>query len=129
MKRGLTVLVVAGAFACGAQAFAHHSFTATYLEGQEATIEGDLVQFIYRNPHAFVQVMAPDPQTKDVVRWAVEWAGNGQLRQAGITAETLKVGDHVVVTGSLGRNPEEHRLRMRTISRPKDGWRWSGVVE
>ena len=129
MKRGLTVLVVAGAFACGAQAFAHHSFTATYLEGQEATIEGDLVQFIYRNPHAFVQVMAPDPQTKDVVRWAVEWAGNGQLRQAGITVETLTVGDHVVVTGSLGRNPEEHRLRMRTISRPKDGWRWSGVVE
>jgi hypothetical protein len=29
------------------------------------------VQFIYRNPHSFVQVMAPDPETKEMVRWAV----------------------------------------------------------
>jgi len=129
MARGLAVFLVAGAFLFGAQAFAHHSFAATYLEGQEATIEGELVQFIYRNPHSFVQVMAPDPETKEMVRWAVEWAGNGQLRQAGITAETLKVGDRVIVTGSPGRNPEEHRLRMRTISRPKDGWKWGGVVD
>ena len=129
MKRGLVILLVAGAFAYGATAFAHHSFAATYLETSEATIEGDLVQFIYRNPHAFVQVMAPDPETKEVVRWAIEWAGNGQLRQQGVTAETLKVGDHVVITGSPGRNPEDHRLRMRTITRPKDGWHWGGVVD
>ena len=129
MKRGLAAILVAGGFAFGTQAFAHHSFAATYIEGQEATIEGDLVQFIYRNPHAFVQVMAPDPQAKEMVRWAVEWAGNGQLRLAGITAETLRVGDHVVITGSPGRIPEEHRLRMRSIVRPKDGWKWSGTVE
>ena len=129
MARGLAVFLVAGAFLFGAQAFAHHSFAATYLEGQEATIEGELVQFIYRNPHSFVQVMAPDPETKEMVRWAVEWAGNGQLRQAGISAETLKVGDRVMITGSPGRIPEEHRLRMRTISRPKDGWKWGGVVD
>ncbi len=129
MKRCLAVLLVAGAFALGAQAFAHHSFAATYLENQEVTIEGDLVQFIFRNPHSFVQVTAPDPQTKEIVRWAVEWAGNGQLAKQGVTAETLKVGDHVVITGSAGRNPEEHRVRMRTIARPKDGWHWGGVVD
>jgi hypothetical protein len=129
VKSGLAVLIAAGVFGFGAQAFAHHSFAATYLEGQETSIQGELVQFIYRNPHSFVQVMAPDPETKEMVRWAVEWAGNGQLRQAGITAETLKVGDRVVITGSPGRIPEEHRLRMRTISRPKDGWKWGGVVD
>ena len=129
MKSSLAVLIAAGVFGFGAQAFAHHSFAATYLEGQETSIQGELVQFIYRNPHSFVQVMAPDPETKEMVRWAVEWAGNGQLRQAGITAETLKVGDRVVITGSPGRIPEEHRLRMRTISRPKDGWKWGGVVD
>ena len=129
MKSSLAVLIAAGVFGFGAQAFAHHSFAATYLEGQETSIQGELVQFIYRNPHSFVQVMAPDPETKEMVRWAVEWAGNGQLRQAGITAETLKIGDRVVITGSPGRIPEEHRLRMRTISRPKDGWKWGGVVD
>ena len=100
MARSFAILLVAGAFAFGARASAHHSFAATYIEGQELSIEGELVQFIYRNPHSFVQVMAPDPETREMVRWAVEWAGNGQLRQAGITAETLKVGDRVVITGS-----------------------------
>ena len=46
MKRSLAVLLVAAAFAVGAQAFAHHSFAATYLEDQEMSIEGDLVQFL-----------------------------------------------------------------------------------
>ncbi len=129
MKRGLAVLLVAGAFAFGARAYAHHSFAATYLENEEVSVEGDLVQFIYRNPHSFVQVTVPDPQTKEIVRWAIEWGGNGQLSRAGITAETLKAGDRVVITGNPGRNPEDHRIRMRTIVRPKDGWRWSGVVD
>ena len=129
MKRSLAILLVAGAFAIGAQAFAHHSFAATYLEDQETSIEGDLVQFLYRNPHSFVHVMAPEPQTKEMVRWAVEWGGGGQLGQQGVTRETLKPGDHVVITGSPGRNPADHRLRMRTIFRAKDGWRWGGVVD
>ena len=129
MKRGWAILLVAAAFAVGAKAFAHHSFAATYLEGQDVTVEGDLVQFMFRNPHSFVQIMAPDPQTKQTVQWAVEWAGNGQLHQAGISAETLRVGDHVIIKGSPGRNPEEHRVRLRSIERPKDGWHWAGPVE
>ena len=129
MKRSLVVLLVAGAFTFGGRAYAHHSFAATYLEDQEMSIEGDLVQFLYRNPHSFVHVMAPEPQTKEMVRWAVEWGGGGQLGQQGVTRETLKPGDHVVITGSPGRNPADHRLRMRTIFRPKDGWRWGGVVD
>jgi thiamine monophosphate kinase len=75
--------------------------------------------------------MAPDPKEKggEMYRWAVEWGGGGQLGQQGVTRETLKPGDHVVITGSPGRNPADHRLRMRTIFRPKDGWRWGGQVD
>jgi len=129
MKRTLVVLVIAGCMGLATRSDAHHSFAATYLEDQEITIEGDLVQFLYRNPHSFVHVLAPDPKTKEMVRWAVEWGGGGQLGQQGVTRETLKPGDHVIITGSPGRNPEDHRLRMRTILRPKDGWRWGGVVD
>ena len=32
--------------------FAHHSFTATYDENATVKIEGELVQFMFRNPHA-----------------------------------------------------------------------------
>ena len=131
MKRSALVLLVAGMTVFGARAFAHHSFAATYFEDREMTIEGELVQFLYRNPHSFVHVMAPDPAEKggQTYRWAVEWGGGGQLGQQGVTRSTLKPGDHVIITGSPGRNPGDHRLRMRTIFRPKDGWRWGGVVD
>ena len=41
---------------------AHHSFAATYFEDKTETIEGDLVQFLFRNPHSFVHVEAKDEQ-------------------------------------------------------------------
>ena len=46
-----------------------------------------------------------------------------------LTRETLKPGDHVIITGNPGRNPEDHRLRMRTITRPSDGWKWGGTFD
>jgi thiamine monophosphate kinase len=58
-------------------------------------------------------------------RWAVEWGGAAALRGQ-VTRDTLKPGEHVVVTGNPGRNPADHRLRLRRISRPADGWEWSG---
>ena len=109
-----------------APAFAHHSFAATYFEDKKMTVEGNLVQFLFRNPHSFVQVEAPDDSGK-MVRWAVEWAGGGQLGQQGVTRETLKPGDHVIIVGNPGRNPEDHRLRMVNITRPSDGFKWGGT--
>ena len=106
-------------------AMAHHSFAGTYLEDAEPVkIEGKLVAFLVRNPHSFVHVEAPDPKSGEMVRWSIEWGAAGQLAQQGVRNGTLKVGDHVVVTGSPGRNPDDHRLRMRTIDRPSDGWKW-----
>jgi hypothetical protein len=53
-------------------ASAHHSFPATYLVDQQVKIEGTMVQFLFRNPHSFVHVMAPD-KNGVMQRWAVEW--------------------------------------------------------
>jgi hypothetical protein len=125
MKRTFAVLLAASVIVLGSGAtFAHHSFSATYFDDKEQTIEGDMVQFMYRNPHSFVHVM-----DKQNIRWAIEWGGGGQLSRQGVTRETLKYGDHVIITGAPARNPDDHRLRMKTIFRPKDGWKWGGVVE
>ena len=124
MKRyfvtSLFALAVLGA---GGRAFAHHSFAATYREKDSVTIEGELVQLDFRNPHSFVHL---DVKEKDgtVVRYAVEWGGVGQLGQQGVTRETLRVGDHVIITGAPGRNPADHRVRMVTLKRPSDGFTW-----
>ena len=47
----------------------------------------------------------------------------------GVAGDTLRYGDQVIVTGSPGRNPEDHRMRMRSIERPKDGWKWTGTFQ
>ena len=129
MKRILLALVItAGAIVSGGRALAHHSFAATYFEDKTQKVEGNLVQFLYRNPHSFIHVEGPDD--KGVMqRWAIEWGAGGQLGRQGVTRETLKPGDHVVIVGNPGRNPDDHRLRMVNITRPSDGWKWGGTFD
>ena len=123
MKRIACIVIVGGALLSAATVFAHHSFAATYIVDKEIKIEGELVSFMFRNPHSFVHIEAPD-DSGAVQRWAIEWAAAGQL--SGVKRDTLRPGDHVIVTGNPGRTAEDHRIRMRSIFRPKDGWKWSG---
>ena len=109
------------------QVQAHHSFAATYFVDKEITIDGSLTQFMYRNPHSFVKVMAKDDSGQSQV-WSIEWGGGAQLIQEHVTRDTLKPGDHVIVTGNPGRDPSEHRIRLHKIVRTSDGWTWEGVI-
>jgi len=111
----------------GAPVQAHHSFAATYFVDQEISIDGTLTQFMFRNPHSFVKVMAKDDKGQSQV-WSVEWGGGAQLTQEHVTRDTLKNGDHVIVTGNPGRDPTEHRIRLHKIVRTSDGWTWEGVI-
>ena len=124
MKGKVFCLLMTVAFVFSATAYAHHSAAAAYREDQTITIKGKLVQFMFRNPHSLVAVMAPDE--KGVMqRWSVTWAAAGQLGGQGLTRETLRFGDEVIITGNPGRsgNPD-HRVRMLTIKRTRDGFGW-----
>ena len=103
--------------------FAHHSFSATYETAKSITLEGAIVQFVYRNPHSFVHVDAPDAKGVSQ-RWAIEWAGTTQLAQAGVKRDSLKVGDKVVISGRPSRVPGEYRVLMLNLTRPADGFTW-----
>ncbi len=127
MKRAALILLAAGVFVT-APAYAHHSYSATYFEDRTASIDGTLVQFLLRNPHSYVHVEAKDEKGA-VQRWSIEWGAGLQLSRQGVTRETLRAGDHVIITGNPGRNPEDHRLRLRTIVRTSDGWKWRGSFE
>ena len=122
MKHVLAAVLV-GLCMTGARMSAHHSFAAAYFEDQSVTIEGELVQFLFRNPHSFVHVLVKE-KDGSVVRYAVEWGGAGQLGSQGVGKDTLRVGDVVVIKGSPGRNPEDHRVRLVSLRRPKDGFVW-----
>src|SRR5580693_1201602 len=105
MKRGLCLLRLAGAVVYAVPLLAHHSFAATYFDDKTETVEGNLVQFVFRNPHSFVHVEAPDEKGQRV-RWAVEWGSGQELSGQGVAVDTLKFGDHVIITGNPGGNPE-----------------------
>jgi hypothetical protein len=128
--KAVTSALLTGLVACGAvtAASAHHSFPATYHVDQTQTITGKVVAFLFRNPHSFVQVMAPD-KSGQTQRWAVEWSAGAALADDHVTATTLKVGDIVTVTGNPARDETAHKLRMNKIVRRGDGWNWQGTVQ
>ena len=128
MKLNVILFFAAAALLWPAPLSAHHPVASTYVEDRTQTLEGNLVQFVLRNPHSFVDVDAADVKGH-TQHWTIEWLAGLQLNRQGVTAETLKVGDHLVITGFSARDPADHRLRLRTITRPRDHWKWSGTFE
>jgi hypothetical protein len=123
-----TVLAVLLALLGTTNVWAHHSYGATYDLSKEVTVEGKLVQFVYRNPHSFVTIQAPDDKGAPQ-RWAVEWSGTGQLGGQGITRESLRAGDQIVIVGRPSRVTGEFRLLMVSLKRPLDGFSWGARGE
>jgi Family of unknown function (DUF6152) len=123
MRSGFLPLVLTGVVIGAASMAAHHSRAAVYHEHERITIEGELVTLVYRNPHSYLHVKAPDRNAQPRV-WAVESGPGHQLREIQSAAGLLP-GDRVIVTGDPGRDAGAWRMRLRTIERPRDGWRWS----
>ena len=80
----------------GGVAFAHHSFAAFDMT-KEVKISGTVAEVQYTNPHVwlFVDVVGATGATES---WAVEAGGPNILLRAGWKANTVKVGEKVVVT-------------------------------
>ena len=121
--RRMFLLVIAGVLLAGTAAYAHHSYGATYDVSKEVKLTGKLVQFVYRNPHSFVHVQAPDENGVQQ-RWAVELSGTSQLGNQGVGRDSLRVGDEVVIVGRPSRVAGEFRALMVNLKRPSDGFTW-----
>jgi len=120
MRTLFAVLIATSPFL---SAKAHHSFAAVYNANETMQLEGKVVQFLYRNPHSVLHVVVPD-ESGGSTRWAIEWQGATQLGASGMSAQTLRPGDPVVVTGNPGRVEAEHRMLLVTIRRTTDGFGW-----
>jgi hypothetical protein len=102
------LIVVLTVSVIGIRAGAHHSFGAVTFEDQTVSIEGDVSEIRYVNPHVWVIFSARDPD--GVVRsFGAEWGNPARLTRQGIGKETLKPGDRVIMTGSPSRDPSSTR--------------------
>jgi hypothetical protein len=116
----------AAAIAIGATAVhAHHSISSVYDSSRQVTIEGSVAQFQLVNPHPFLFIDVKDG-AGEAQRWRLEMDNRGELAAIGVTANTFKPGDRVVVTGSLART-DAQRLYLLRLDRPVDGFWYQQV--
>jgi len=121
----LGMVLAAGAFLAGSQAYAHHSFGATYDVSKEQTVKGKIVQVSLRSPHSFFFIEAED-SSGTLQRWSIEGAAAGQFAQQGVTKDAFKVGDPVEVVCNPARSATSFRGRLIKITRTTDGKSWGG---
>jgi len=99
---------------------AHHSVSGMYDTSQQVTFEGVVAQFAFVNPHPYVTLEVrkdgSEPQ-----RWKLEMDNLSELIQAGMTKESLKPGDRVVVSGNPIKT-KDTILYIRKLERSADGF-------
>ena len=117
----LAVVVIASP-----RAAAHHSFAVVYLEQDTIEIEGDVVEFQYKNPHAWIFVQGTERPGDQPRIYAAEWVSVSQLDRAGIPKNFFKPGDSLRIWASPNKNPSDNRVRLKRMERRSDGWRWQG---
>jgi Family of unknown function (DUF6152) len=86
---GLTV-------AASAPSSAHHS-GAAYDRSKQTTVEGEVKEWRWSNPHAWLQIYVPGAEG-DKVLWSFEATSPNILLKQGFTRTGMKPGDKVQVT-------------------------------
>jgi hypothetical protein len=91
-----SAILGAGAVFVGVSALAHHSFSVFDMT-TEKTIEGEVVDFEWTNPHTWTWVNVTNADGT-VTEWGLEGMSPNFLGRRGWTNSTLKPGDHVTIT-------------------------------
>jgi hypothetical protein len=82
---------------------AHHSYAAEFDRNKPITITGTVTKVEWANPHARFYFDAKNDKG-EMVNWNFELASPNGLMRLGWSRNSLKVGDVVVVVGTLAKN-------------------------
>jgi Family of unknown function (DUF6152) len=104
---------------------AHHSIAGAYDVTQQVTVQGVIMQVRFVNPHPYLMLDDVDGSGRPR-SWRLEMDNRFELVQIGVTEETLKPGDRIVVNGNPARN-DQRSLYVRRLDRPTDGFRYEQV--
>ena len=97
-RRLMQAIAVLGVLASGsARGLAHHS-AAMFDEKKTITVEGEVKEFQFTNPHSWLLVDVKDKNGK-VTTWGFEAEGPSTLQRAGIRPSEFPVGTKLTITG------------------------------
>ena len=97
-------------------AVAHHS-QAIYDVQRTLTLSGSVVDYEWGNPHVYIHVDVPGDADRI---WEVEAGSPTVMERAGWSADSLRIGDQVIVEVSPARNPSRSLALLRAL-RTSDG--------
>jgi Family of unknown function (DUF6152) len=75
--------------------FAHHSFSMFHMD-RRVSVQGEVKEFQWTNPHAWLQVMAPNSKGQ-VIEYSFELGSPNNLARSGLNKSTFKPGDKVTI--------------------------------
>jgi hypothetical protein len=98
MKNRLMRLIVAPIFLLVPVVMLAHHGQAAYDITQTVTIKGIVTNFKFSNPHCIVSLDVKDDKSQKQ-EWQAELTSPNHLVRAGWTAQTLKPGDEITLSG------------------------------
>ncbi len=93
---------------------AHHSFAAEFSYDDFGTIEGEVIEVLFVNPHARFFVAVINENDEEEI-WDTQTSSSVGLTRFGWVKDSLQVGDKVVMEGNLGRN-NTRKLWIRQVT-------------
>ena len=124
MKRWILSFAVGVALSVAAT-HAHHSIAGAYDTKRQVTVEGIVSESHFVNPHPFVR-MQVKMDSGSAQQWRLEMDNRSELAEVGMSAESLKPGDRIVVSGNPA-GAQAQSLYIRKLDRPADGFRYEQV--
>jgi len=94
--------------------FAHHS--RAHYGQEESTTKGVVVEYKWRNPHVFVVWEAKD-QAGKATQWVGEMASVTSMIADGMTKDSLKPGEQIIVVAFPSKNPGSTEALIKKISK------------
>ena len=98
MRIGILFLTVTLA----APATAHHAVTVAYDTQNLSTVEGEVIDVFWRNPHVVVTIERVLENGEREI-WEAESGSTNSLERLGIGRDIVQIGDTVALTGALSR--------------------------
>jgi hypothetical protein len=95
--------VLFGCFPAVAPLSAHHSFSAEYDSKKSVELKGIVTKVEWMNPHVYFYLDVKD-ESGNITNWALEMGPPNGLERSGWTRNTMKVGDEVMVEGTLAKD-------------------------